>query len=181
MLPRPRILPLLAALALLISISAFSPNQHIAAAHTGEHRLIPDPAITPEDSVRATIRALFDGMRAGDSTAVRRVFHPDARLMTATAEGVQATDIGRFVEAVGSPRDDVWDERTYDVQVRMDGPLAAAWVPYAFYRGDAFSHCGVNTVQFARSDGQWRILHLVDTRRSDCDLPASVREGKSSE
>lgn len=51
------------------------------------------------------------------------------------------------------------DERTYDVRVQVDGPMASAWVPCAFYRSDTFSHCGVNAVQFARSDGPWRILH----------------------
>lgn len=177
MLPCPRILPLLAALAILITTAAFLSNPRVAPAYAGASIPAVLDQISPEDSVRATIRALFDGMRAGDSTAVRRVFHPDARLMTATAEDVRMTDIGQFVEAVGRPRDEVWDERTYDFRVRVDGPMASAWVPYAFYRGDTFSHCGVNAVQFARSDGQWRILHLVDTRRSECDLPAPVTNG----
>ncbi len=176
MLSRSQILLRLAALAFLVSTSAFLPNLRVSSAYAAEQPFAPDPTASREDSVRATIRALFDGMRAGDSAAVCRVFHSDARLMTATAEGVRVTEIGRFAEVVGSPRDDVWDERTYDVQVQVDGPMASAWVPYAFYRGDTFSHCGVNAVQFVRSDGQWRILHLVDTRRSECDFPASVQE-----
>jgi hypothetical protein len=180
-LPRSQVLLLLAAFAILVSTTALLPNAHLASAHAGTHLALSSQTVSPEDSVRATIRALFDGMRAGDSTAVRRAFHPDARLMTATAEGVRLTDIARFADVVGSPREDVWDERTYDVQVEVDGPMAAAWVPYAFYRGDTFSHCGVNAVQFARDGGVWRILHLIDTRRSECDLPASVKGGKSSE
>lgn len=124
--------------------------------------------------VRAVIQKLFDGMRAGDSVAVREVFHADARLMTATDEGVRATPVDRFASAVGSPRDEVWDERTYDVRVDVDGPMAVAWVPYAFYRGDAFSHCGVNSVQFVRTEASWQVLQLVDTRRQTCDLPETV-------
>jgi len=138
----------------------------------------PDPS-APQ--VRAVIQTLFDGMRAGDSAAVREVFHADARLMTATDEGVQATAIDRFVAAVGNPRDDVWDERTYDVRVDVDGPMAVAWVPYAFYRGDAFSHCGVNSVQFVRTEASWQVLQLVDTRRQACDLPESVTGATSSD
>lgn len=62
----------------------------------------------------------------------------------------------------------MWDEQTSDVEIRVDGPMASAWVPYVFYRGDTLSHCGVNAIEFARTKGQWTIVHRVDTRRSDC-------------
>jgi len=56
------------------------------------------PASSPEQAVRATINALFDGMRAGDSTAVRAVFANNARLQTALGPGdttaVRSTPIG---------------------------------------------------------------------------------------
>jgi hypothetical protein len=131
-------------------------------------------------AVRATIDSLFDGMRAGDPATVRAVFHPDARLRTALepadTAAVRATPVDAFVEAVGQPRETVWDERIWDVEIRIDGPLASAWVPYVFYRGDERSHCGVNAVQLVRQDGGWRILQLTDTRRSDCDVPADVQK-----
>ena len=138
------------------------------------------PARPDAQAVRATIDALFDGMRAGDSSAVRAVFHKNARLRTALGPSdsvaVRATPIDAFVEAVGQPREKVWDERIWDVEIRIDGPLASAWVPYVFYLGDERSHCGVNAVQLVRQDGGWRILHLTDTRRSDCDVPADVQK-----
>jgi len=131
-----------------------------------------DAQPTPRDStaagVQAVIDQLFDGMRAGDSTAVRAALHTDARLFTATGDGLRGGDVDGFVTAVGSPRDAVWDEQTFDVEIRVDGPLAAAWVPYVFYRGNTLSHCGVNAVQVARTEGRWMIVQLVDTRRSDC-------------
>jgi len=121
-----------------------------------------DDATSAEEAVRVTIAALFDGMRAGDSTAVRAVFHEEARLHTALGPGdttvVRPTPIDAFVEAVGQPRERVWDERTWDVEVRVDGPLASAWVPYVFYHGDERSHCGVNAVQLVRQSDGWRIL-----------------------
>jgi hypothetical protein len=126
------------------------------------------PADTAESAVRATIEELFDGMRAGDAAVVRKVFHPEARLFTATADTLRGTDIERFAEAVGAPHDEVWDERTHDVTVDVDGPMASAWVPYTFYRGDTFSHCGVNAVQLFWHENRWQILQLVDTRREDC-------------
>ena len=137
-----------------------------------------------EVAVRAIIDRLFDGMRAGDSTAVRASFAPSMRLMTvATRDGgpmLRETPADRFVEAVGSPHDAVWDERIWDVAIRRDGPLASAWVPYAFYLGDELSHCGTNAVQLAKLGGAWKIVQITDTRRTDCAgfVPEAVQSGE---
>jgi hypothetical protein len=141
----------------------------------------PEPPARPDaQAVRATIDALFDGMRAGDSAAVRTVFHPNARLHTALgptdSTAVRATSIDAFAKAVGQPREKVWDERIWDVEIRIDGPLASAWVPYVFYLGDKRSHCGVNAVQLVRRSDGWKILQLTDTRRPECDVPADVQK-----
>jgi len=138
------------------------------------------PNRTDAQAVRATIDALFDGMRAGDSAAVRAVFHEDARLYTARepsdSAAVQSTPVDTFVAAVGQPRETVWDERIWDVDIRVDGPLATAWVPYVFYLGNERSHCGVNAVQLVRQEDGWAILQLTDTRRDECDVPAEVQK-----
>ena len=136
----------------------------------------------PSKAVRARIDALFDGMRAGDSTAVRSVFHSDARLHTALGPSdttaLESTPIDGFVAAVGQPHERVWDERVWDVEIRVDGPLASAWVPYVFYLGDERSHCGVNAMQFVHTEAGWKILQLIDTRRQECDVPAEVRKSE---
>lgn len=142
----------------------------------------PEPPAPPtqddEQKVRATIEALFDAMRAGDGAAVGVVFHQHARLYTARGPSdtstVGATSVEAFTDAVGQPRDAVWDERIWDVEVRVDGPLASAWVPYVFYVGDERSHCGVNAVQLVKTGDGWKILQLTDTRRETCDVPREV-------
>lgn len=144
----------------------------------------PMPPASPDrgdaSAVRATLDALFEGMRAGDSAAVRAVFHDEARLHTAggsgDAAGLQETSVEAFAGAVGQSREEVWDERIWDVTIRVDGALASAWVPYVFYRGDDLSHCGVNAVQFVRQGESWRILQLTDTRREDCSVPDEIQK-----
>ena len=147
------------------------------------------PPVTPDGAgekaaVRAVIDHLFDGMRAGDSTAVRATFAPSIRLMTVAtpaSEGplVRETPADQFVAAVGAPHDAVWDERIWDVAIRRDGPLASAWVPYAFYLGSEVSHCGANAFQLVRLEGAWKIVQITDTRRTDCSdfVPEAVRSG----
>ena len=133
-------------------------------------------SVTADDSeaVMEPIHALFDGKLAADSSAVRAAFHPTATLRTVGKNrdgvmGVYETPLDGFVAAMAGEHA-VYDERLGEAEVRIDGDLAAVWVPYAFYLGDTFSHCGTNAFQLARLDGAWSILHVADTRRPDnCD------------
>jgi hypothetical protein len=129
-----------------------------------------------EAEVRAVIRRLFDGMRAGDSAMVRSVFDPNARLVSAEVRNGQpsmrVTPADAFVAAVGRPHDAVWDERIWDTDIRIDGNLASVWTQYAFYTGERFSHCGVDAFHLVRQAGGWKIVDLADTRRTDgCEPP----------
>ncbi|MDX1532060.1 MAG: nuclear transport factor 2 family protein [Rhodothermales bacterium] len=138
------------------------------------------PSDAPEEEVRAAVVALFDAMRASDSSAVRAHFHPKAHLysVTTTPAGervVAESPIDRFVAVVGGEHP-TFDERIGPIDVRVDGDLATAWMAYAFYLGGEFSHCGVNAFQLARTDDGWKAIHITDTRRTDrCD--PSVVEG----
>lgn len=129
----------------------------------------PEPAAR-EEIVRV-LDTMFDAMRAGDGATLRRVFHPDARLVSFPAESSisapRATSISDFIAAVGAPRDEVWDERIWDVRIEIDGPLATAWMQYAFHLDEVLSHCGVNAMQLYRSEDGWKVMHVADTRRRE--------------
>jgi hypothetical protein len=122
-------------------------------------------------AVLAVVKRLFDGMRAGDSGAVRATFHPQALLATTVAKEGAATvridTVDAFVRAVGTPHAEVWDERIRKPRVELDGPLASVWVEYSFYLGNKFLHCGIDAFQVARDGDAWRIVALMDTRRKD--------------
>ena len=128
-------------------------------------------AQSAEADVMAVITRLFDGMRAGDSAAVRSTFAPEARLMSAfEREGVPTLEAGsleRFVTLVGTPHDEVWDERIWGTEIRIDDRLATVWVNYAFHRGSTLSHCGVDAFQLFHGVEGWKIIHLVDSRRTE--------------
>lgn len=135
-------------------------------------------AQSEEDAVRAVIDRLFDAMRAGDSTAFRAVLHPRTRLVSATVtQNGPVLEIEEslegFVAAVGTPHAEVWDEKIWDVEVHIDGPLAAVWTDYAFYVGERFSHCGIDVFQlFKDPERGWVIFEIADTRRREgCEEP----------
>ncbi len=130
-------------------------------------------AQTVEKDIHDVIVRLFDGMRAGDSELVRSVFHDGALIGRAITRSdttqLRTGPVDSFVESVGMPRDQTWDERIWDVEISVDGALAAAWMEYAFYVGDELHHCGVNSMQLFRSGDGWKIIHLLDTDRGrDC-------------
>lgn len=133
-------------------------------------------AQSAEDEVHAVVERLFDGMRKGDSTQVHSVFHPEARMLSVNmredSPTLQRGDVDAFVEAVGTPREEVWDEKIWEVEIRIDGSLATAWMNYAFYLDGERSHCGVNAFQLFQGEEGWQIIQLTDTRRHEpCEEP----------
>ncbi|MGD2068834.1 MAG: DUF4440 domain-containing protein [Gemmatimonadota bacterium] len=128
--------------------------------------------------VMSTVDALFEAMAAKDTAALAAVFHPDARLAsTAIQDGrpvVHGSSIEEFVRGVGSATVDL-DERLGPADVKVDGPLATAWTPYAFFADGEFSHCGVNAFQLVRTDQGWKILQITDSRRRDGCPPGAPR------
>jgi hypothetical protein len=132
-------------------------------------------------AVLAPVHRLFDAMRAGDAAAARAVFHPDATLAGAEMKDgqrvFQVMPASEFVEAIGRPHEKQWDERVRDPVVQVDGDLATAWMPYSFYLGGAFSHCGVDSFELFRGEQGWLITRIADTRRREgcAGAPAAGR------
>lgn len=130
-----------------------------------------------EAAVIAVFQKLFDGMRTRDTTMMRSVFDPGAKLVRgSTRDGrtvVQTTSIDQFIASIGrAPAGDQLIERVYAPEVRIDGNLATIWTFYTFHVGDRFSHCGIDAAQLLETDQGWKIVHLADTaRRENCDPP----------
>ncbi|WP_018127586.1 nuclear transport factor 2 family protein [Balneola vulgaris] len=123
-----------------------------------------------ERAILSNINILFDGMRTSDSSMVSSVFLSNASMQTVVEDEngisqLRSGSLPQFLKAVGTPKNTIWDERIANVEIKIDGALAMAWVPYSFYAGDRFSHCGVNQLQFIKKDGAWKIFTIVDTRR----------------
>lgn len=125
--------------------------------------------------VETTIKNLFKGMYEGDSSLVHSAFSDNVRMFTTmktpeNKEVLRSGSLEGFLKAVGTPHEEVWNEVISNLRIDIDQGLAHAWMNYSFYRGDTFSHCGVNALQLVRIDGEWKIIHLIDTRKSaDCE------------
>ena len=127
-------------------------------------------AQTAEDSVKAVINDMFNGMRNGDAALFKSAFSDSVVMQTIRRDKSRKTivvneNFSEFAEFVGQLKKDSADERITFETIRIDGPLAIAWTPYKFYYNGKFSHCGVNSFQLVRFDGRWKIQYLIDTRR----------------
>ena len=128
-----------------------------------------------EAAIKQTINNLFDGMRQSDTAKIRSAFAPQAILQTVVnnKEGkvfIRSEPLDSFIAFVDKPHKEVYDERiTFDL-IKIDEHLATAWTPYKFYVDDKFSHCGVDSYQLVKLNGEWKIQYLIDTRRKEnCD------------
>ncbi|HVG41568.1 MAG TPA: nuclear transport factor 2 family protein [Chitinophagaceae bacterium] len=124
------------------------------------------------DKVKEPILHFFEGMKKGDSMLLKSSLAPSAILQTIakTKEGntvVRTENIAAFITAVTKPHEGVYDERIKFDLIKVDSDLAMVWTPYQFFVSDNFSHCGVNSFQLVKLNGEWKIQYIIDTRRKD--------------
>ncbi|MEN8376649.1 MAG: nuclear transport factor 2 family protein [Gemmatimonadota bacterium] len=126
--------------------------------------------LSPEQAaVMAPVDMLFDGMRAKDTAMIRAAFVENGGL---TGPGraqdgsvvIRTTTVDEFVTTIGN-FERVIDEPLFDVEVRIDGPLATVWAEYDVFMDGDFSHCGVDAFQLVQLADGWKILTIADTRR----------------
>ncbi|MBL7723048.1 MAG: nuclear transport factor 2 family protein [Chitinophagaceae bacterium] len=125
---------------------------------------------TAEDSVKAVINSLFTGMKNADPELLKKCFADSMVLQTISRsrEGkliVVNEKPAAFIDFISKEQPGNADERIFFETIKIDGPLAIAWTPYNFYYKGNFSHCGVNSFQLVRFNGEWKIQYLIDTRR----------------
>ena len=130
-------------------------------------------AQSAEDSVKAVINKMFLAMKngTGNGEMLTACFADSAILQTIIEkEGktkIITEDVKGFADFVNtSPKDDA-DERITFETVKVDGSLAIAWTPYNFYYKGKFSHCGIDSYQLVRINGEWKIQYLIDTRKKE--------------
>lgn len=130
-------------------------------------------AQTVEDSVKAVVNKLFAAMRSADASTLQACFADSAILQTILSKDgksvVETEAVQGFATSIGKVSKGDADERvSFDV-VKVDSDLAIVWAPYQFYWKGAFSHCGVDSFQLVRINGEWKIQYLIDTKRKeDC-------------
>ena len=132
--------------------------------------LLPFYSNAQEMAVRKTIETFFEAFHAKDSLQMKSVCHQDL-LLQSILEGAKGTklvteDPKDFYKAITSfPKDLKFEERLLEYKIQSDGAMAHAWTPYMFLINGKVVHTGVNSFTLLLENGQWKIVHIIDTRR----------------
>lgn len=125
-----------------------------------------------KDSVQIAeiIHSVFDGMRESDTSKMAPYMHSNVKMQSLNV-GENNNKISQlngaqgWLNAVANNEGTVWDEQIDNLRINSDGAVATAWMDYKFYLGDQLSHCGINSFQFIKVDGKWKIIYIIDSRK----------------
>ncbi|AQX83774.1 nuclear transport factor 2 family protein [Elizabethkingia bruuniana] len=132
--------------------------------------------ISETEAVKAGVNKLFTAMKNSDSTGIKSSFTKQAILQTIMKNGeVKTEDIPAFARTIAKAVKNTLEERITFSAIHIDGNLASVWTPYQFYFQGKFSHCGVNSFQMIKENGDWKIQYIIDTRRKD----GCIQDGKT--
>lgn len=127
--------------------------------------------ISEEEKVKRTVETFFEGFHARDSVLMKSVLAEEVIVQTigkakSGETKLHQEEIHKVLRGIVSiPLETEFKEIIHDYKIRIDGSMANAWTPYSFFMNGEFSHCGVNSFQLFKVNGDWRIIYLIDTRR----------------
>lgn len=125
------------------------------------------------EDVKNTVVQFFSAFHVQDSVGLRNLVSSDIVLQTIGKSKNGETILRKenyddFINSIVSIPDSInFQERLLDFSIKIDGSMANAWTPYEFWINDTFSHCGVNSFQMVKLEGEWKIIYLIDTRRRE--------------
>lgn len=156
-MPRPDVLPAVAALATVLLVGLASASTPARA----------QEAASDTAGVLDAARAMLEGITTGDTALLRSVTAPDLRLEGTTPRGsLPPTAAGQtreeFLAMVGRPDADLF-ERMWNPTVRIHGRVADVLAPYDFYQEGEFSHCGVDLFQLVETSEGWVVVSVIWT------------------
>ncbi|MDO1500883.1 nuclear transport factor 2 family protein [Winogradskyella maritima] len=126
-----------------------------------------------EDAVKNTIDTFFEAFHKQDTVALKSMVTKEVILQSIGKgrEGdvrLNTSEFHQFITSIASiPKDKGFKEKLLGYEIKIDGDMANAWTPYEFWFDGNFSHCGVNSFQLIKLNGDWKIFYLVDTRRRE--------------
>lgn len=131
------------------------------------------PRVRAQDAERtailATVQKVFDGMRTRDTLLIQQAFDTSARLLRVSggaAPALRGISPSRFAAIVrGAKAGDVWNERIYDPEVRVEGNIAQVWAYYTFHLNGTFTSCGIDAFMLLKVGDTWKITQLADRER----------------
>ncbi len=128
--------------------------------------------------MKAGVNKLFIAMKNSDSTGIKSSFTKQAILQTIMKNGeVKTENIPAFTRTVAKAVKKFTGRKNHFFRPFISMEI---WRLYghriSFYFQGKFSHCGVNSFQMVKENGEWKIQYIIDTRRKDNCVDDSKNE-----
>jgi len=122
-------------------------------------------------AILKVVQEFFDTMTSRDVESARQVLIPEGRF-----HSVRQQDAGYVVQTFtneGYLKDlskgkEQYRERMWNSKVLIRGLIATVWTPYDFWIDGKFSHCGIDSFNLIKSNGEWKIAGGVYTVERKC-------------
>ena len=119
---------------------------------------------TETKAVIAVADSLLAALSSGDRATLKRLTLDSSVVGGAgVRDGVERASLRTWGLYSGGTSSATFTERGFDATARVQDRVAVVWMPYDLYRGDAWSHCGVDTFTMMKSEGRWRVAALIYT------------------
>ena len=117
-----------------------------------------------EAAIRQTVQYYFDGGQNRDSLALRKAFHPEARMLFAREGELVVVPIAEYITRVGSDRLEPGEvDSTQRKVVSVDVVGDAAMAKIELKRPDAVL---TDYMSLLKVDGRWLIVNKIFTREA---------------
>ena len=134
----------------------------------------PHLSLAQEDDRRAimdTVEKFFTSIKTTDKALLESILVPDSLNISTTESSdgeIQFTILNyeNMVTALTRPGR-LAIERAWDETILIQGNIAIFWAPYDFHVNNEFTHCGIDSFQLIKKEGQWLISNASWTRESE--------------
>jgi hypothetical protein len=121
------------------------------------------------------VQTFFDAMTDRNVEGMRSLLTPDGHFFgyRESSEGLQVMNPThqRYLEGLADG-DSRLIERFWDPEVLLHDRMAVVWTPYDLFVDGTFSHCGIDSFSFLKTDRGWRITGIVFSMETE-DCPES--------
>ncbi len=129
-----------------------------------------------EGDIIAVIDAFFNMMATRNTENWEDLALPDGMIFAArdTADGsatLTRISLQAFVENL-TPGGPALLERMWEPEAKIHGAIATVWAPYDLHVDGQFSHCGIDSFQMIRDNGQWKIANVIYTAQTEGCAPS---------
>jgi hypothetical protein len=137
---------------------------------------VPNPAVAQapnadQEAVLAVLNNFTAALLRKDSAGMASQLDSTSRftLLRPSPNGTRVWVVqpSQFISLTTKPDGPAYDEPIRNPIVHIDGDLATVWAEYQVVLNGAVSHCGYDSFQLARLNGQWKIINVSDTFRRD--------------